>query len=434
MKIGFISLGCSKNLVDSENVMGMLKQGGHELVNAPELAEAIIINTCGFINSAKEEAINTILEMAEYKEKNCKKLIVIGCMAQRYKEELSVEMPEIDAIISIKEYPKMNDILSEVLGIEHLESYGKSERLISTKPWTAYLKIAEGCSNRCTYCAIPLIRGGNVSFPMEDILSSAKQLATRGVKELILIAQDTTKYGLDIYGELSLLRLLKELNQIEGFHWIRILYMYPDEINDELIEGMAQLDKVLPYFDIPMQHGNDKMLELMNRRGSVASVVNLVEKIRSTLTQPTLRTTYIVGFPHETDLEFNDLLEFTKTIRWNRMGAFTYSPEEDTVAYDMDETVEEEVKEERLNQLMSIQEEIALADNQMYVGQTIEVLVEAQDGLRGQYRGRGKNSAPDEVDGYVIFDSPRVIEFGTFVQVKIEKALTHDLIGIEVNA
>lgn len=434
MRIGFISLGCSKNLVDSENVMGMLKQGGHELVADPELAEAIIINTCGFINSAKEEAINTILEMAEYKEQLCKKLIVIGCMAQRYKQELIDEIPEIDAVISIKEYPKMNEILAKTLGIESLESYGKNERLISTKPWTAYLKIAEGCSNRCTYCAIPLIRGGNVSFPMEDLIEQAKQLAKQGVKELILIAQDTTKYGLDLYGELSLLKLLKELNQIEGFHWIRILYMYPDEITDELLDGMAQMEKVLPYFDIPMQHGNDKMLELMNRRGSVESVVKLVKKIQTTFTLPTLRTTYIVGFPHEGEAEFQELLDFTKEIRWNRMGAFTYSPEEDTEAYTMDETVDEEVKEERLARLMNLQETIAFENNQAYVGQTIEVLVENQDGLRGQYRGRGKNSAPDEVDGYVLFDSPRCIEFGEFVQVKITEGLTHDLIGVEVNA
>lgn len=434
MRIGFISLGCSKNLVDSENVMGMLKQGGHELVADPELAEAIIINTCGFINSAKEEAINTILEMAEYKEQLCKKLIVIGCMAQRYKQELIDEIPEIDAVISIKEYPKMNEILAKTLGIESLESYGKNERLISTKPWTAYLKIAEGCSNRCTYCAIPLIRGGNVSFPMEDLIEQAKQLAKQGVKELILIAQDTTKYGLDLYGELSLLKLLKELNQIEGFHWIRILYMYPDEITDELLDGMAQMEKVLPYFDIPMQHGNDKMLELMNRRGSVESVVRLVKKIQTTFTLPTLRTTYIVGFPYEGEAEFQELLDFTKEIRWNRMGAFTYSPEVDTEAYTMDETVDEEVKEERLARLMNLQETIAFENNQAYVGQTIEVLVENQDGLRGQYRGRGKNSAPDEVDGYVLFDSPRCIEFGEFVQVKITEGLTHDLIGVEVNA
>lgn len=434
MRIGFISLGCSKNLVDSENVMGMLKQGGHELVADPELAEAIIINTCGFINSAKEEAINTILEMAEYKEQLCKKLIVIGCMAQRYKQELIDEIPEIDAVISIKEYPKMNEILTKTLGIESLESYGKNERLISTKPWTAYLKIAEGCSNRCTYCAIPLIRGGNVSFPMEDLIEQAKQLAKQGVKELILIAQDTTKYGLDLYGELSLLKLLKELNQIEGFHWIRILYMYPDEITDELLDGMAQMEKVLPYFDIPMQHGNDKMLELMNRRGSVESVVKLVKKIQTTFTLPTLRTTYIVGFPYEGEAEFQELLDFTKEIRWNRMGAFTYSPEVDTEAYTMDETVDEEVKEERLARLMNLQETIAFENNQAYVGQTIEVLVENQDGLRGQYRGRGKNSAPDEVDGYVLFDSPRCIEFGEFVQVKITEGLTHDLIGVEVNA
>lgn len=434
MKIGFVSLGCSKNLVDSERIMGMLRQGGHEFVVDPKEAQAILINTCGFINPAKEEGINTILEMAEYKKGQCEKLIVLGCLAQRYKQDLINEMPEIDRVISISEYPKLNEILSEVLEIEPLVSYGKSERLVSSKPWTAYLKIAEGCSNNCTYCAIPLIRGGNVSFAMEDIVAEAKQLAANGVKELVLIAQDTTKYGLDRYGRLSLLELLQQLHEIEGFHWIRILYMYPDEITDELLVGMTKLPKVLPYFDIPMQHGNDKMLKLMNRRGSVDEALKLVKRIRELFPNPTLRTTNIIGFPHEGEAEFNGLLDFTKAVRWDRMGAFTYSPEEDTVAYDMNETVDEAVKEARLAQLMAVQEEISLANNQRHIGEVMEVLVEAQDGLVGKYRGRGKNSAPDEIDGWVIFKSDRVIEFGSFVQVKITEALAHDLIGEEVHA
>lgn len=434
MKIGFISLGCSKNLVDSERIMGMLRQGGHEFVADPKEAEAILINTCGFINPAKEEGINTILEMAEYKNGHCKKLIVLGCLAQRYKQDLIDEIPEIDRVVSISEYPKLNEILSEVLEIEPLVSYGKSERLVSSKPWTAYLKIAEGCSNNCTYCAIPLIRGGNVSFKMEDIVAEAKQLAANGVKELVLIAQDTTKYGLDRCGKLSLLTLLQQLHEIEGFHWIRILYMYPDEITDELLVGMTKLPKVLPYFDIPMQHGNDKMLKLMNRRGSVEDALKLVERIRELFPSPTLRTTNIVGFPHEGEAEFNDLMAFTKAVRWDRMGAFTYSPEEDTVAYDMDETVDEEIKEARLAALMETQEAISLANNQQHIGEVMEVLVEAQDGLVGNYRGRGKNSAPDEIDGWIIFKADRMIEFGSFVQVKITEARVHDLIGEEVYA
>lgn len=432
MKIGFISLGCSKNLVDSEKMMGMLKEGNHTLVNHPKDAEAIIINTCGFINSAKEEAINTIFKMAEYKQENLKKLIVVGCLAQRYKEDLIRDIPEIDAVISIKEYPHMHEILGQLLDGKDLVSYAKSERLVSSKPWTAYLKIAEGCSNRCTYCAIPLIRGGNVSFPMEDILNEAKALAARGVKELVLIAQDTTKYGLDLYGELSLLKLLRKVHEIEGFHWIRILYMYPDEITEELVKGMAELPKVLPYFDIPMQHANDHMLELMNRRGTEADVRNLVEMIRHYHKQPTLRTTFIVGFPQEGDKEFADLMRFVKDLRWDRMGAFTYSPEEDTPAFTMDGAIPEDVKEERLRQLMELQEQISLENQQQMIGQVIEVLVESQEGLTGKYRGRGISSAPDEVDGIVIFTSERAIPMGSFVQVKVTEALPHDLIGEEV--
>lgn len=429
MKIGFVSLGCSKNLVDSEKIMGILRSGNHELVHDPKEAEAIIINTCGFINSAKEEAINTIFEMARYKEENCKKLIVVGCLAQRYKKTLQEEIPEIDAVISIKEYPHIHEILSELLDGKDLVSYSKSERLVSSKPWTAYLKIAEGCSNRCTYCAIPLIRGGNVSFPMEELVEEAKKLAQRGVKELVLIAQDTTKYGVDLYGKRSLLDLLKKIHEIEGFHWIRILYMYPDEIDEELVKGMAELEKVVPYFDIPMQHADDRMLALMNRRGTNKEVRDLVDMIRKYHKQPTLRTTFILGFPSETEEDFNVLMDFVEDIRWDRMGAFPYSPEEDTPAFDMEQSVSEEEKEQCLAKLMKRQEEISLANQQKMIGQVIEVLVEDQDGLTGKYRGRGKSSAPDEVDGIVIFKSDKYHEFGSFVNVKVTDALVHDLIG-----
>lgn len=429
MKVGFISLGCSKNLVDSEKMMGMLRQGGHELVSDPQEAQAIIINTCGFINPAKEEAIATIFKMAEYKKYNCEKLIVVGCLAQRYKEVLEAEIPEIDAVIGISEYAHLHERLEELLGGNHLESYGKCERLVSSKPWTAYLKIAEGCSNCCTYCAIPLIRGGNVTFPIEKIVEEAKNLAKDGVKELVLIAQDTTKYGVDLYGKRALLDVLKKVHEIEGLHWIRVLYMYPDEIDDELIEGMKKLPKVLPYFDIPMQHANNRMLKLMNRRGTKEEVLELVSKIRKTFDDPTLRTTFIIGFPTESQADFDELLQFVEDIHWDRMGAFTYSPEEDTPAFDMVQDVAEEEKERRLGILMKRQEEISLANQQKRIGTTMEVLVEAQDGLTGKYRGRGANSAPDEVDGIVIFTSEQPIELGTFVDVKITKALPHDLIG-----
>lgn len=429
MKIGFISLGCSKNLVDSEKMMGMLKSGHHELVKDAQEAEAIIINTCGFINSAKEEAINTIFKMAEYKKQNCKKLIVVGCLAQRYKETLEAEIPEIDAVISIREYPHLHEILHSLLDGKELVSYGKSERMVSSKPWTAYLKIAEGCSNRCTYCAIPLIRGDNVTFPMEQLVQEAKELAQRGVKELVLIAQDTTKYGVDLYGKRSLLELLQKLHEIDGFHWIRILYMYPDEIDEDLIEGMAKLPKVLPYFDIPMQHANNRMLAAMNRRGTKEEVLALIKKIRKTYADPTLRTTFIVGFPSETQEDFDELMQFVEDVHWDRMGAFTYSPEEDTPAFDMEQSVAEEEKQRRLAILMQRQEEISLANQQKRIGTVMEVLVEAQDGLTGKYRGRGANSAPDEVDDMVIFTSKQPLALGSFVQVKITEALPHDVIG-----
>ena len=303
---------------------------------------------------------------------------------------------------------------------------------LTCKPWTAYLKIAEGCSNHCTYCAIPLIRGDNVSFPIEQLVEEAKQLAQRGVRELVVIAQDTTKYGVDLYGRRALLDLLQQLHEIEGFHWIRILYMYPDEIDARLIEGMAKLPKVLPYFDIPMQHASNRMLQLMNRRGSREDVATLVKKIRETFSYPTLRTTFIVGFPTEEEADFSELMQFVEDIHWDRMGAFPYSPEEDTPAYSMDGAVDEDVKEARLAQLMKRQEEISLENQRRMVGEIIEVLVEDQEGLTGVYRGRGASSAPDEVDGIVMFKSERFIEFGSFVKVRITEALPHDFKGVEV--
>lgn len=432
MKIGFISLGCSKNLVDSEKIMGMISSGKHELVHNAQDAQAIIINTCGFINSAKEEAISTIFQMAQYKKGNCQKLIVVGCLAQRYKQQLEEEIPEIDAVISIQEYPHLHEILGKLLDDHDLVSYDKCERKVSSKPWTAYLKIAEGCSNHCTYCAIPLIRGNNVSFPMERLVEEAKVLAQRGVKELVVIAQDTTKYGVDLYGRRALADLLEQLHAIEGFHWIRILYMYPDEIDVALLETMKKLPKVLPYFDIPMQHASDRMLKLMNRRGSRNEVLELVTAIRSSFPHPTLRTTFIVGFPSEQEEDFQELMQFVEDVRWDRMGAFTYSPEEDTPAYLMDDAIEESVKEERLAQLMKRQEEISLENQKQRIGDIIEVLVEDQDGLRGVYRGRGASSAPDEVDGVVMFTSERFIPFGSFVKVRITEAMPHDFKGVEV--
>ena len=432
MKVGFISLGCSKNLVDSEKMMGMLTANGHTLVAHPSMADAIVINTCGFITSAKEEAISTIFEMAAYKQANLKKLIVVGCLAQRYKEQLEEEIPEIDAVVRISDYGSLHEVLARELNDAGSVTFAQAKRQLTSKPWTAYLKIAEGCSNHCAYCAIPLIRGDNVSVPMEKLVSEAKELAKRGVKELVLNAQDTTKYGVDLYGRRSLLPLLQQLHAIEGFHWIRILYMYPDEIDDELIEGMAGLPKVLPYFDIPMQHADRQMLERMNRRGTKEDVLKLVEKIRSTFADPTLRTTFIVGFPGENRETMDELLQFVREVRWDRMGSFTYSPEEDTPGSLMKPVCEESLKQQYLDELMKLQEQIAWENQQKKLGKVIEVLVEDKDGLTNRYRGRSAWDAPDEVDGMVIFRSDRAIEPGTFVQVRITEVLVHDVIGVEV--
>lgn len=429
MNIGFISLGCCKNLTDSEHIMGMLKANGHHMVSDAKLADVIIVNTCGFIESAKEEAINTILEMAEYKAGRCQKLLVMGCLAQRYEKDLIQEIPEIDRVIPIRQYAQLHEIFAELFHEEKTCEFAKSERLLSTQPWTAYLKIAEGCSNDCAYCAIPLIRGGNKSFPIETLLQEARLLANRGVKELVLIAQDTSKYGLDLYGEYKLLDLLKAIHEVEGLHWIRILYMYPDEISDELIEGMAKLPKVIPYFDIPMQHGADTMLERMNRRGNSDDALRLIDKIRQTFDDPTLRTTYIVGFPHESEEEFDQLMKFNQLAQWDRLGAFTYSHEEDTKAYLMGDDVEEAVKEERLSRIMAQQLEILEKKNQDHLGEVMEVLVEGYDALKELYRGRGKNSAPDEVDGWIFFTSEQMLEMGSFVDVVIDGYKAHDLYG-----
>ena len=428
MKIGFVSLGCCKNLVDSEQIMGMIKKNHHEIVSDPRQAQAIIINTCGFITSAKEESIQTIFEMAQYKEKNLEKLIVCGCLAQRYQKELEEEIPEIDAIIPIKDYDEFASVLEKALGCTFTES--KFERVLSTQPWRAYLKISDGCSNHCTYCAIPLIRGEQVSTPIEDLVEEAKQLASYGVKELTLIAQDTTKYGLDLYGEFKLGDLVREIDKIDGIHWIRILYMYPDEIVEDVLLAMKESKKVVPYFDIPMQHANNRLLKAMNRRGTKEHAYEIIEHIQTLFDHPVLRTTMIVGFPSETDEDFDELMEFVQNVKWDRMGAFTYSKEEDTRAFDMKPEVDAHIAQNRLETLMKLQNQISYEKNQEKIGQVFEVLVEEKEGLKETYRGRSIADAPDEVDGQVIFTSTVPIELGTFVKVKIQKANAYDLYGI----
>ncbi len=426
MKVGIVSLGCSKNLVDTQNALSFLKASGHTFVDDPSLAEAIIVNTCGFINDAKQESINTILQMAEFKNSGLKYLIVMGCLVQRYKEDLIKELPEVDRFIAIDEYKHLPEIFNEVL---HSQTKNDPETIIATYPHTAYLKIADGCSNRCAYCAIPLIRKDYKSIPMEDLLKQAKELEKLGVKELNIIAQDTTRYGIDLYGKLRLADLLEELNKLD-FTWIRILYMYPDEITDDLLDKMSKLDKVVPYFDIPVQHASDRLLKLMNRRGNKKHILSVIKKIREKFAEPILRTTIIVGFPTETEEDQKELLEFVKDVKWDRLGAFTYSLEEDTPSYDMEPKVDEQTAQNRLAELMKLQEEIAKENNQRFVGQILKVVVETQDSVRtDRYEGRAAQHAPDDIDGHVRFTSDRELNLGEFVDVQITSADSYDLMG-----
>lgn len=426
MKVGFVSLGCSKNLVDSENMMGMLKAAGHILVSDPRHAEAIIINTCGFINPAKEESINTIFEMSRYAEK----IIVVGCLAQRYEETLRQEIPEISAVVPIRDYEKLPAILKDLLEQEEEVPYVKGNRTISGNPWSAYVKISDGCSNHCTFCAIPLIRGEQNSKLLSEVREEVEYLASRGVVEITLIAQDTTKYGLDNYGQLMLARLIDELEDIPGVRWIRILYMYPDEIQQDLLEAMKRSSKVVPYFDIPMQHASNRLLKMMNRRGTKEDVKALVDKIRAMFPEAVLRTTAIVGFPSETEEDFSELLDFIRDIRWDRLGAFTYSKEEDTPASRLTAEVDEAVAEDRLARLMAVQKEISQERNALKVGSLMDVLIEEKEGLANRYHGRSITDAPDEVDGQVIFTSKKPLEPGTFVPVRITGAAQYDLYGV----
>lgn len=426
MKVGFVSLGCAKNLVDSEEMMGMLKEAGHILVSNPRHADAIIINTCGFINPAKEESINTILEMSRYAEK----IIVVGCLAQRYEDVLRQEMPEIDAVVPIRDYDKLPGIIDELLKSEKPSPAWDSRRTVSGNPWSAFVKISDGCSNHCTYCAIPLIRGEQSSKFIDEIREETEYLVSQGVREITLIAQDTTKYGLDNYGSLKLGDLIRTLDQIEDLHWIRILYMYPDEIEEDVLQAMKESSKVLPYFDIPMQHANNRLLKKMNRRGTREDALALISRIRELFPEAVLRTTMIVGFPSETEGEFEELLDFVKEVGWDRLGAFTYSKEEDTPAASMDQEIDENTAVDRLNRLMEVQKEISYRKNLRKVGSVIEVLAEEKEGLKNRWHGRSAADAPDDVDGQVIFTADRELELGEFVPVRITDASQYDLYGV----
>lgn len=432
MKIAVISLGCAKNLVDTENLLGILQMADVELVKTYEEADAVIINTCGFIESAKTEAIDTILEAASYKEKNVKKLIVMGCLTQRYKPQLEEELPEVDCFISIKEYANIGKILSKVLGITIPNTYGKAPRVLSDKPWMAYLRIADGCDNRCSYCAIPLIRGPLVSFSEEELIAEAKRLVDSGVKELNLIAQDSSRYGYDWDNQLHLSSLLKKLDALEGIHWIRILYLYPDEIPDDLLDTIASSKHILPYFDIPVQHHSDHMLQVMHRRSNQKEIVNRTTKIREMFPDAVLRTTLLVGHPGETKEDHQVNLDFVSQIKWDHLGAFVYSKEEDTPSYEMEDLTPQEEKEQRYEEIMRAQANVLQERNASWIGKRQEVLVESYEPFTDMYVGRSVLFAPDGVDGAVRFHSEENIELGTFVEVEYTKVAGVNIIGRRV--
>ena len=444
MKIGVVSLGCPKNLVDSETMLGLIHEENYEITNDPSEAEIIIVNTCGFIESAKEESINTILQMAEYKKSgSCKYIIVTGCLSQRYAEELFNELPEADAIAGVEVYDEIGSIIKRVMNGERFIMLERSKpdviytsketflpRILTTPSYTAYLKIAEGCDNCCSYCAIPKIRGPYRSKPMEQVLKEAKALADNGVKELIVVAQDTTRYGEDLPGgKLLLADLLKELNKIESLKWIRVMYCYPNNFTDELIETFASLDKVCKYVDLPLQHASNRLLASMNRYDTREEVETLLAKLRKRIPGIVIRTTFIVGFPGETDADFEELKEFVEQQRFENAGVFAYSQEEGTVAGAMPNQIPDEIKQERYHELMALQAQISEEIHKDTEGQTIEVLVEGieEDGS-GLHFGRSYREAPD-IDGLVFIENPGDIKPGCFVKVNILQGFTYESVG-----
>ena len=435
-KVGFISLGCSKNLVDTEVMLHNLHKKGFEITPNEEEAEIIVINTCGFIESAKQESIDNILDAKELKEYGkCKHIIATGCLVERYRNEVMDEMPEIDALVGVGSLCDIAEACEAVMRGEKYTSFRDKEeselggdRIITTEPHTAYLKIAEGCDNRCTYCAIPLIRGRLRSRPIEDIVKEAKDLEAMGVKEINLIAQDTTRYGLDLYGRYALAELVREITKNTTIPWIRLLYCYPDKITDELISELRDNDRLLKYMDIPIQHISDKVLTRMNRHGGSALIREAVKKLRAEVPGIILRTTAMVGFPGESDEDFVELCEFVKEAKFDRFGAFTYSPEEGTVAADFDGEIDEQVKQDRYDILMQTQFTVNEENIQKFIGKTLTVLVDGFDDAAEVYYARSFADAPD-VDGKVYFKADRVIANGEFVDVKITEALDYDLVG-----
>ncbi len=435
MKIFIETLGCPKNFNDTQVAKGFLIDANHEIAQTPEEADVIMINTCGFINDAKKESIERIFDFCEYKAAG-KKIVVSGCLAKRYADELFEEMPEVDCFIGVNEYEQLPEILEnldkrqKVVTECFADVLPRMERKLDDNPFSSTLKIAEGCNNRCAYCVIPSIRGEYRSKKIEDILDEAQELAQAGCKELILIAQDVTNYGIDLYGQYKLSELLRQLCRIDGIEWIRLMYCYEDRITDELIDVMASEPKICKYIDIPIQHASDAVLKAMRRRSTESSIENTIEKLRAKIPDIHIRTTFIVGFPGETDEDYEKLFAFVDKMRFARLGVFAYSQEENTPAGEMENQIDEDVKEERLDGIMRRQLDISLELNKEKIGQTLEVLVEEQD-EDGSWLGRSRYDAP-EIDNSVIFTSNRSLKPGDIVNVRINDAFDYDLVGVEV--
>lgn len=437
MNILFISLGCDKNLVDSEVMLGLLDAKGYQIVDDETQADIIVINTCCFVHDAKEESIQTILEMAEYKtEGRLKALIVTGCLAQRYRQKIIDEIPEVDAVLGTTAYDKIVEAVEEALaGVGHVELENvnalplvDTKRLVTTGGHYAYMKIAEGCDKHCTYCIIPKLRGNYRSVPMERLIQEAKDLAEQGVKELILVAQETTLYGKDIYGEKSLHKLLRELCKVDGIRWIRILYCYPEEIDDNLIQVMKEEKKLCHYLDLPIQHANDEILKRMGRRTSKAQLEEIIGKLKREIPDITLRTTLITGFPGETEEQHEELKAFVDEMEFDRLGVFTYSPEEDTPAAEMPDQIPEEVKEDRQAEIMELQQEIAFAQAEDMIGEEVLVMIEGKVADENAYVGRTYKDAPG-VDGLIFINTDEELMSGDFARVKVTGAVEYDLMG-----
>lgn len=436
MNILFVSLGCDKNLVDSEVMLGLIREKGYNITNDETSADIIVVNTCCFINDAKEESIEAILEMAEYKKTgSLKALIVTGCLAERYKEDIQKEIEEVDAVVGTSSYENIVQVIEEVLKGKKIHQFkdvdylpGGEEKRINTTGFYAYLKIAEGCDKHCTYCIIPKVRGSYRSVPMEKLIEEAKTLVQTGIKELILVAQETTLYGVDLYGKKSLPSLLKELCKIEGIEWIRILYCYPEEITEELIKVMKEEDKVCNYLDMPIQHASDNILKRMGRRTDKQELLEIIRKLRKNIPDISLRTTLITGFPGETKEDHEELLDFIDEVEFDRLGVFTYSMEDDTPAARMEPQIPEETKEERRNEIMELQQEISYDLSERMVGTTLKVMIEGKLLAENVFIGRTYKDAPN-VDGYIFVNSDRELMSGDFVNALVTGAKEYDLIG-----